>query len=250
MIYFLYGEDFQKSRNKLSELLQILARKKPNASVFKVDDENWSEAQSDEFIGGQGLFEKKYIVVLDKTFANKEAKEFVLEKLKEMKESDNIFILLEEKIDKASLTKIEKQAEKVQVFEKKDVPGRKFGLEGQKFFSLSEFNIFGIPDAFGRREKKDLWILYQKACQRNIATEEIHGLIFWQLKNMMIVNQLKTPASSGLKPFVFQKAVSFSKNYSEEELRAMSSRLVDMYHDSRRGLTDFEVALEEFILTV
>jgi DNA polymerase III delta subunit len=250
MIYFLYGNDWEKARKKLNELLDILAKKKPNASLFKMDDETWSEAQFEELLGGQGLFEKKYIVVFDKVFTNKEAKESVLEKLKELKDSENVFLFLEEKVDKPTLSRIEKVAEKVQSFEKIGEKGRQFGLEGGKFFPISEFNIFSISDAFGRRDKKDLWILFRKACERNIAPEEIHGLIFWQLKNMAIVKQLKTPVSSGLKPFVFQRASSFAKNYSDDEIRKISSELANIYHNSRRGLADFETALEMFILSM
>ena len=63
-----------------------------------------------------GLFENKYIIFLDKIFENEEIKEFILDKIKNIAESDNIFILLEEKVDKKTLTKIEKHAQKYRSF--------------------------------------------------------------------------------------------------------------------------------------
>jgi len=67
----------------------------------------------------------------------------------------------------------------------------------------------------------------------------------------MIVARLSKDANeSGLKPYVFQKSKSFAQNYSEDEMKKMSSSLVSIYHDSRRGIHDFDIALERFILSL
>ena len=81
MLYLLHGTDSRKSREKLHSLVESMLSKKPNASDFRMDDENFSEARLEEFIGSSGLFESKYIVVADKLLEKKEIKEIVLKKL-------------------------------------------------------------------------------------------------------------------------------------------------------------------------
>ena len=51
-----------------------------------------------------------------------------------------------------------------------------------------------------------------------------------------------------MKPYPFQKAREYARNYKDGELEAMLETLVTMYHEAHRGNTDFFVALEKFIL--
>ena len=116
MIYFYYGTDIESARKKAKVTIDSLLLKKPDATLIKIGDENLSLGKIMELAGGQGLFSSKYIVFLYRTFDNKENKELILKNLKEIKGSDNIFIFVEGKTDKLSLTKIEKNAEKVLEF--------------------------------------------------------------------------------------------------------------------------------------
>jgi len=243
MFYFLYGEDKEKARKKAHEVIDGLVKKRPKASFFRVDSENFNIGKMEEFIGGQGLFDNKQIVFLDNILEDKEIKEAVLDKIKEIKESPNAFVFLEKKADKATLGKMEKSAEKVQEFK---VAGNA-GFAGK---SAGRFDVFSLTDFFGRRDKKNLWALYQEALSQNISPEEINGILFWQLKSMLVASLSKDVSESGLKPYVFQKSKNFAQNYSEDEMKKMSSSLVSIYHDSRRGIHDFDIALERFILSL
>lgn len=243
MFYFLHGEGGDKARKKAHEMIESLIKKRPNASFFKIDSGNFNFDRLEEMIGGQGLFENKQIVFFDNVLEDKEMKGAILEKIKEIGESPNAFIFLERKVDKATIEKIEKRAEKVQEF--------KFaGNEGKIKESKEKFNTFSLADVFGRRDKKNLWVLYQEALSQGVAPEEINGVLFWQLKSMIVANKSKSANESGLKPHVFQKSKSFARNYTEEEMKKMSSALVSVYHDSRRGIHDFEISLEMFILSL
>ncbi len=239
MIYFLHGEDKDKARHKASELREALLKKKPDALLFKIGSENWSDALLDEKIESQGLFENKYIVFLDNVFENKEAKESVLDRLSEIAESENVFIFLEGKVDKATLTKIEKKAEKLQAFDLK---------EGKVV--KERFNIFSMTDALGRRDKKQLWILYTEAQAEDIAPEEIHGILWWQVKNMIVAQGASSASATDMKPFVFQKAKSYSQNFSKNELTELATKMITLYHESRRGKSEMASALEQFVLSV
>ena len=249
MLYLLHGSDFKKSREKLHSLVDSLLKKKPEASFFKIDSSNFDEAQLDEFILGQGLFEQKYIVQMDGLLENIKTRDFVVDRIKEISESENIFVFIEENITKPILKKVEKVAQKVQEFESGEKEsGRKFGVVGGGELNLGEFNIFNLADAFGNKDKKNLWVLYQKAKMRSIPDEEIHGILNWQLRSILIASKTKTAQESGLKPFVYNKSQRFSKNFGEGELEKLSSKLVSIYHDARRGICEFDIEMEKFVL--
>lgn len=247
MIYLLYGEDTQKSKEKLKSLLRSLFSKKPDASFFKIDIDNFNEAKLEEFIFSQGLFEQKYIVQLDGLLADKNFSKFLLNKLEELQKSENIFILWENKINSAVLKKLKKYVAKLQEFPLRKVKGRMFATE-EGAFRLGDFNIFDLAVCFGKRNKKDLWVLYQKTRLRNIPVEEVSGILFWQLRTMFQTLRSQTAEHAGLKSFVFNKAKGYLKNYSEQELKKMSADLVFLYHNARRSGLELDLALEKFIL--
>ena len=120
MLYFLHGSDTHKARKKLHELLDLAEKKRPGAELFKITTESFSEGKLEELIVSQGLFEQKYTVVLDTLFEKKDIREFILAKLQELADSDQVFLHLEGKVDVAALKKVEKFAAKVQEFKKSE----------------------------------------------------------------------------------------------------------------------------------
>ena len=240
MIYLLYGSDTDKARAKLHDLVGSLVKKKPDASHERMNDETFDASHLEELIGGMGLFSSKAIIEMQNVFRSKDAKEAVLDRIKDIGKSENIFVFLEGELTKADLTKFEKNSEKVQEFE----------LKTHGDIKKDEFKIFSLTDAFGKRDRKQLWVLYTKAKMREIAAEEIHGILFWQVKAMLQAAQSKSAQEAGLNPFVFQKSQGFLRNFQKGEVQAISSKLVCIYHQARRGITDFDLALERFILEV
>jgi len=246
MIYLVHGNDALALREKSHELLRALSAKRPDAEVFRLTLEDWSEGKLNELVESQGLFEHKYIVALDTLLSSNEsskevAKEIaavLLSKLEELERSENVFILIEGEVDAKTLAKIEKHAKKIWKCDEKEIKERK------------DFNVFALTDALGRRDKKSLWVTYEKAILRGLEPEELHGLLFWQVKNLLIASKSKSAEESGQKPFVWSKSRSFLKNFTEEELKQVSSSLLDIYHNARRGIVDFDIALEKFILQV
>ncbi len=241
MIYLLHGNDIQTSRKKLHILLDGLFKKRPDAEYFHITPLNYSEFSVKELVSSQGLFEQKYIVVLDNLFEDKvkenNNREELVKYLKEMQDAKHVFIFLEGKLDKKTLTKFEKNAEKVQECSVVEI-------------KKERFNTFSLTDALGKRDKKQLWTLYQKAKFEHIADEEIHGILFWQVKSMLLASVSDSAKEAGLNPFVFNKSKSFLKNYSEGEVGKLSKKLISLSHDARRGIHEFDVALERFILAL
>ncbi len=252
MIYFYYGSDIDSARKKAKITIDSLLLKKPDATLVKIGEENLSNERIAELTQSQALFSNKYIVYFYKTFENKENKELILKNIKEIGKSKNIFIFAEGKMDKAGLAKIEKvadlpagQAGKVQEFIKPEKPlnkKEKLALVGEKI------DFFEFADALGRRDKKGLWVFYQDALAEQVPAEEVHGIFFWQAKSMMLGKLCKSAEEAGMKPYPFQKAREYAKNYKDEELQNILWKLVSMYHEAHRGNTDFFVALEKFIL--
>jgi hypothetical protein len=245
MIYFYYGTDIELARKKAKVTVDSLIAKKPDATLINIGDEDLSQNKIIELAGSQALFSSKYIVFLHRTFDNKNNKELILKNLKELAGSDNIFIFAEGKMDKTALTKIEKNAEKVQEFAKAEKTlnkKEKLALIGEKI------DFFEFADALGRRDKRGLWVLYQDALAEQVPAEEVHGIFFWQIKSMLLAKKCKTPSEANMKPFPFEKSRGYSRNYKDGELEKISSELVAMYHEAHRGNIDFFVALEKFIL--
>ena len=240
MLYLFYGEDGDKSRAKVQKLTESLLKKKPDAELFRLEDDTLTAAALEQCTESQGLFAKKFIVVLDHTFSNSDSKDEVLGSIQAIAESPNIFILLEGKIDKRTLTKLEKHAEKSQVADETKKKGAK----------RDAFNVFTLTDALGRRDRNKLWALYQTALGEGKVPEELHGLLFWQVKSMLLAASHRTAAAAGLKPFVYTKAKRFTENYSGKELQALSNGMVRTYHEARRGEYDLATGLERLILAL
>ena len=238
MIHFFYGENNIKAREEFHSFLDVFFAKNPDASLFEMNAESWSEERFNELLASRGLFGGGSVIVLDSLLQDIDAEGTVLEKLKEMKESPNIFVIIEGKLPKIISERVVKKAETAQE------------SVGEKMTKKIEFDRFALSDALGRRSKKDAWVLLQKALVSGGVPEEIHGMLFWQVKSMILAVSSKTAGEAGLNPFVFRKSLSFAKNFTEEELKNLSARLVSIYHDARRGGDELAIALEKFVLGI
>ncbi len=236
MIYLIYGNKHEEIRDKVRSIVDAQVTKKPDALHFRITSENWRETNLEEVLGSQGLFVQKYIVVFDHLLREKEVDDSLFEKLTEFSQSEHIFIFSEGELTKEILKKIEKKAEKVQDISKANVEKEK------------SFQIFSLADALGSRNKKELWVLYQKALLADVSAEEIHPILFWQVKSMLAASNTSSPDEAGLSPYVYGKAKRYAAGFSQEELQKISSKLVTLYHDTRRGMVEFNTEMERFVL--
>lgn len=236
MIYVLYGDDEKAAREKSGSLIGSLREKRPDAEYLRITEEEYTLPAILEYSMRQGLFEKKSIILLDHILQNKEAGESVTPYLQEVADSENIFIFLEGILDAKTVVRMKKFAVKVQEFEKKT--GR----------STTQPTIFSLADAFGRKDKKMAWILYTQAIARGVAAEEIHAILLWQIKSMILASESIGAKDTGLSPFVFTKSKAYARKYEKKDLEEVSRRFLVAYHDARRGLADIETMLELEIL--
>lgn len=88
-----------------------------------------------------------------------------------------------------------------------------------------EFNTFPLADAFGSKDKRKAWILYQQALLAGVVADRIFFTLMWKLKSMM----------------------SFRR---DESLENLSLRMIIGYHQARRGEGEIETFLEKTILSL
>ena len=239
MLYLLHGTDRQKVLARAGTIVEGLKKRKADAEVFTLGYEEVKLGKLQEFSGGQGLFQNKYIVLLKSAFTNKDIADDLVKLLPALAASPNIFIFAEGGLTKPILAAFSKAPSEATEY---NLP-----VTGKK---ETPFNMFSLADAAGERNRKNAWVLYQKALRQDASPEELSGIIFWQIKSIMSAATGSSPAASGLSPFVFQKAKRYAKNFTSDEINARARNLVSLYHDAHRGLVDFETGLEGFLLNL
>lgn len=236
MLYIFYGTDNKKVVDKARTLVDSLRAKKPDASFIEINSENWNPSIIEEHVGGQGLFSNKYIVYINRVGNEEEKVDNMIEMMGAMKESSNIFIISEGKVNASLKKSFEKYGEKVVVLDEAEKLPRK------------EFNIFALADAIGNRDKFRAWSIYREAVVNGLESESILGTIFWQLKSMVVARDAKTAGEAGLNPFVFSKAKKGCGLYKESELNKLLEQTIVLYHEGHRGLIDLELGIERLML--
>lgn len=235
MLYLIYGTNTNKVRAKQKELISIMQSKQPNVSLYRVTSENWADNTLDELISSQGLFLAKYIVTLDRVLEEKEAGAVLIDNLKEFKESEHAWIIVEEKISAPNLKKIEKYAYKIFDFNESAGEG---GDKKQKL------NAFNFAEQFASRNKVGAWSEFIKLREAELVGEEIHGVLWWQMKSVYLAKFCKNAEDAGLATYSYQKSLRFSKAWELKELNTLLDSLVVMYHDAHRGVGDLMIEME------
>lgn len=216
MLYLIYGTDRQRVLARSQELVASLQKRKPDAEVFRLSEEEAGLARLQELSAGQGLFEGKFIVVLRNAFGKKDVADSILENLAEFQASPNIFVFVEGPMLKSALAEFKKSGAET---EEHAAPAKE----------REEFNMFALANALRDRDRRKLWVLYQKALRADAAPEAVSGMLFWQVKDMLLKR---------------------SSKFSEAELHSLASTLITLYHDAHRGSGELEISLERFILSV
>lgn len=234
MLYALYGKDIKRTRKKLSALIDSLTKREPHAAHIVLDQETATTDALSAYVSSQGLFASRAIVVLDRITENKETQVAFLEKVRDIAESGNVFIFVDETPDAKVKKALEKYADRVQVFD---------AVEKEQ----ETFNLFSLTDALGARDRKKLWVLYQQALRSGARPEEIHGVLFWQAKTLLLVAAGDTKT---VKAYPARKSQGFLKNYTQDELEALSQKLVAVYTNDRRGIVPFALSLEKLVLEI
>jgi DNA polymerase III delta subunit len=226
MLHLFYGSG--PKQIKIEKLTKALG-----GEVLKINDLDFSLERLKELASARSLFAEKMTIVLSNVLEKEGSAEEVSDFLEELAGSPNTFIFIENEVTSTLLLAFKENGETILVDGKKE--------------SKPAFNIFSLTDAFGGRDKKKAWLLFIEATKFS-APEEIAQMIFWQIKNMLLVKRAKGGENLGLNPYVAKKAGAASQKFTILELKNLSRKLVGIFHESRRTGRDLAVSLEKLIL--
>jgi hypothetical protein len=212
MIYLFTGDDFKKKIANYEKFMKSLPE---GMETFFISKNDFNKTQVESLYSGAGLFFKKCAVIFSDLFEREEIADFILEKLEWMYASGNTFIFMEGKLSKPILDAFRKGRAELNIYE---LP------KGKK----EKFNSFLLANAFGDKNKLNLWIYFRQAMESGVAMEELVGILFWKAKDMLLKK-------------------NFSK-FSEAELEDFTGRISYLLPEARKKGMDDESAFEQFLL--
>jgi hypothetical protein len=214
MIYLFTGDDTKNKRLAYEKFIKAIDK---NTEIFPINRNNFDRMQIESLYSGSSLFFEKSAILFDNIFEYEETREFVLEKLGNMNDSQNSFIFLDSKLNKPILDAFQKANGGVNIFE---LPKKK----------KEKYNNFILANDFGAKDKLNLWIHFRQAMDLGVGMEELIGVLFWKMKDMIIKRDFK--------------------NISEDQLKNSASRLSYLLPEARHRGIDAEIAFEQFLLEV
>jgi hypothetical protein len=214
MIYLFSGDD---AKNRLSSYEKFVKSIPSGTEIFVISRNEFNPTQIESFYSGSSLFSALSAVIFQDIFGHEETRDFILDKLELMGKSANSFIFLEGKLNKPILDAFRKARAELNVFE---LPKEK----------KEKYDNFLVANAFANRDKLNTWICFRQAMDVGVGMEEIVGVLFWKIKDMLIKKDFR--------------------KFSEVELKNFSSKLSYLLPEARKQGRDAESAFEQFLLEV
>lgn len=205
------------------------------ATLSTIDAESYQLGMLADTLGAVSLFGGKEVFILDNPSTDENFNKEVINSLDACSASEHTFIVIEGPL---------------LVGEKKPYQAHAVVVEEFKRAAEDRFNVFSMTDALIRKDKKTLWLLLQQAVRAGLSAEEIIGTLWWQLKTIRLASLTSSETEAGLKPFPYKKAKQALNKFPQEEVEKISRSLLALYHDGHAGLTDIDLALERWVLTL
>lgn len=220
MLYFFSGSDRDAARAALNAAVEKTAG--PQKGTFRITDAHTADDLR-MALQGPGMFPPAggragggRVVVFDGILGgnNEEAQTIFLDSLKSMRDSKELFFLLEGSLDAAVRKQVEKYAEESKRFDAK---------KGER-----DNAIFALANYLQRGDKKNLWIGLMREFEKGAAPEAVHGLLFWAAK---------------------QGVLRSRGGQEAQRARRLMAALAELPHVARRKGEDLSYALERFALS-
>ncbi len=217
MLYLFSGED---AKSKILSYEKFIKSIPKGTETIFINRNEFDPIQIESFYSGSSLFAVVSNLVFKDILEYTETRDFILDKLDLMAESANSFVFLEGKLNKPILDafrKIGSRKAEVNVFE---LPKEK----------KEKFDNFLIANAFEKKDKLNMWIYFRQAMDKGVVMEELTGILFWKIKDMILKK-------------------NFNK-FSELDLKKFASQLSYLLPEARKAGRDAESAFEQFLLEV
>jgi len=232
-MYKLYfGTDRQRVRDTATDFLE--EQMAPDGTVTTLDAGSYAPGQIADALGASSLFGGEEWYVIDTPSANADFAEEVKNSLKEMSESQNTFIIMEEALLAPAKKAYAKYAASSEEFTA-DKPER--------------FDTFAMANALASKDRRQLWVLLQAAKENGQAAEAIIGILWWQLKALRFAAVTNSASEAGMKDFPYNKAKRSLAKFAPGDVTKLSQSLLELYHDGHSGIRDIDLALEEWVLS-
>lgn len=112
----------------------------------------------------------------------------------------------------------------------------------------SVFNVWSLTDAVLARDKKTAWLLYREAIERGTAPEELSGMVWWQVKSMLLVAREGKPKD--MKPYTLSKIQRSLGKYTTKEIEHLTQQVIRAIHEPRKGNGSAEAWMERVLLSL
>ena len=235
MLTVLVGNDSAKRKKRFEALL--LPYQKNGTDIQAFTDVNFDPNVFRTLAESMSLFGGVSVVTLTGICDIAELRDEFEKIISLLADSPNQFIICENSFLAPFLQKVQKKGGVVEKFEL-----------AEKIKKEEAFNSFLLTDAFSARTRSSTWGLYRKAIELGVEPRELAGKLFWATKNMLIAKKTNGAGESGINPFVYQKAKTGSKNFSDAELEKIAFDLTTLFHESMLSGIEFEPALEALLL--
>src|SRR3989344_6902724 len=212
MLYLFSGDNVKEKNLSYEKFIKSLP---PGMETFSVNGNDFNPTQIESFYSGSSLFSPMSAVLFRDVLEREEVRDFILDKLNPMSQSDNSFIFVEGKLNKSVLDAFKKARAEINVFE---LPKAK----------KEKFDNFLVANAFSQKDKLNMWIYFRQAMDIGVGMEEIVGVLFWKIKDMLLKKDFR--------------------KFSEVELKNSASRLSYLLPQARKKGKDAEATFEQFLL--
>lgn len=113
------------------------------------------------------------------------------------------------------------------------------------------YSPFALQDAIGERNIKNIWVEYQKLRQLGIESEDLIHKVMSKVRDMNAILKGATKEDLAIKSdFPFNKSKRDLKNWKPADLENFYTKLVSIYHESRMGVEELDLALEKALLSL
>ncbi|MFH0804502.1 MAG: hypothetical protein V1896_02790 [Candidatus Zambryskibacteria bacterium] len=113
------------------------------------------------------------------------------------------------------------------------------------------FSPFALQDAIGEKNVKKMWLEYEKLRFSGIEAEDLVYKIISKVRDMVAISMGAGKEDLGiLKDYPYDKSKRDIKNWQGEDLKKFYTKLVGIYHYSRMGGDELDIAIEKTLLGV
>jgi DNA polymerase III delta subunit len=222
MLYIYYGTDIKKILNNSQKLIEALKTKREFAQVFYFYPENFNKENLETQQLAQGLFFDKHIFVF-KNFieSKKEVRDYVLNNLEKFKDSNHLYIILENEIEEKYLSNIKSLKDvNIKEFNIKGIVGiSKKDIDKKKFDLAASIMVFKSKNIKNNEDKVRILNQINDIKKYIDAPEEFFGILWWRYKK-----------------------------YASNDMKNMRY-LIDIYHNAHEGEEDMWTGLERWLIS-